>query len=124
MMTSCSPHFVDASKDEPYRSMVGRLCISNLPLQAHGVTSTLEKIKKIDSVLISELRLKGPEFTFMESLPPQTSIRIVEAQKCTNCLFEDQAQYVVTVTPKVAKAEGSPIYVRHQAVATGVFLCQ
>ncbi len=123
-LSSCSPKFEDVSNIEPYRSNLGQVCTSSLPLRAHGVTNTVEREKSTDTVLVSELRLSGPEITFAAPLQAQTSIRLDAAQRCTNCILEAQARFLVTVSPSVAQASGVPVYVRAEAVASGVLQCK
>jgi hypothetical protein len=120
----CTPVFEDASNVEPYKSNLGRVCTSNLALQAHGVAKTVEREKKTDYVLVTELNLTGPEFTFAAPLPVQTTIRLDAAQTCNNCYLEGQAHFAVTVSPPVPEATGVPVYVRAKAVSSGVMQCK
>ncbi len=123
-VSGCTPTFVDSSSSEPYKSRLGQVCTSSLPLRAHGVANTVEREKKTDAVLVTQLRLSGPEFTFAEALPPQTSLRLVSAQECSNCFLEAQARFLVTVSPPVALATDVPVFVRAEAVASGVLECK
>ena len=123
-LTGCTPKFEDSSGKEPYKSRLGNVCTSSVPLHAHGVTAAVEREKKTDSVLVTELWLSGPEITFSTSLPSQSTLRLVAAQECSNCLLEAKARYVVTVSPPLAQAGDVPVYVRAEAVRSGVMACR
>jgi hypothetical protein len=51
-------------------------------------------------------------------------IRLVAAQACSNCVLGAQARFLVTASPPVAQARGVPVYVRAEAVASGVLECK
>ncbi len=123
-LVGCTPAFVDSSGKEPYKSRLGNVCSSSVPLHAHGVTATVEREKKTDSILVTELRLSGPEITFSTALPSHSTLLLVAAQECSNCLIEAQARFLVTVSPPLARAGGVPVYVRAEAVRSGVLACK
>ncbi len=123
-LTGCKPTFEDSSSKEPYKSRLGNVCTSSVQLHAHGVTAAVEREKKTDFILVTELRLSGPEITFSTSLPLQSTLLLVAAQECSNCLLEAQARFLVTVSPPLAQAGGVPVYVRAEAVRSGVLACR
>jgi hypothetical protein len=123
-LVGCTPTFVDSSGKEPYKSKLGNVCTSSVPLHAHGVTATVEREKKTDSILVTELSLSGPEFTFTTTLPSQSTLHLVAAQECSNCVLEAQARFLVTVSPPLAQGGGVPVYIRADAVRSGVLACK
>lgn len=124
LLHACTVQFSDVTKDSLHREMIGKVCSSNRVLHANGYTHTVERDRKTDGVLVSELRLSGPEITFMKPLPPYTTVTVLAAQACTNCLLESQVRYIVTVAPKIEKADSTPIHIRSTAVSSGVFQCR
>lgn len=124
LSSGCTLEFVDVSAEPQHREKLGQVCTSDSPLHALGVTRNDERDKKTDYVLVSELRLRGREFMFTESLPRGTTVQLVSAQACSNCPLEAQVRYLVTVSPQVAQAGDRPIFGRASAVNNGVLQCK
>jgi len=123
VLANCQAEYSDVSHLAPHKERIDQVCIAQLPIQAHGVTKKVEREKKTDYVLVSEIRFTGPEFTFAEPLQPETSYRILSVQRCTNCLFEEQIRYRISITPSPSRYRDIPTFLRATALSSNAFHC-
>ena len=84
LLAACNAEYKDISSDVAYRGTIGANCDVKLPLNAFGVTLKLEREKKTDLVVLSDLNLRGPEFTFSTILNKGTRLQVLAVQQCVN----------------------------------------
>ena len=122
LLTACNAEYKDVSN--LYREAVGSVCEVKFPLNAYGVTVKLEKEKKTDLVVLSDLNLSGPEFTFSTSLSTGTRLQVLAVRQCTNCPFETRIEYRVYVTPAPAQFTDKPVYLKAAPMSSGQLACK
>jgi len=119
----CDATYRDTSGDSPYVDRIGQVCNVLQPLRAHGHTFTVERDKKTDAISIWNPGFTGPELTFVLLLQPGTTLTLVEARECTNCLFDRNPEYRVRVRPEPPQFQGRPAYLRSTSLSEGLLRC-
>jgi len=112
----------DISDESPHRQRIGQVCQVKNPMRAHGVTVKVEKDKKTDHVIVWDPGFTGPEVTFIEYIQPGTTLRVLEARKCWNCL-DNFIDYRVEVQPLPRQFAGHPVYVRAESMTQQYLQC-
>jgi hypothetical protein len=124
LLAACNAEYKDISSNDTYRETIGVNCEIKLPLNAYGVTLKLEKDKKTDLVVISDLNLRGPEFTFSTVLNSGTRLQVLAVQRCINCPFETRIEYRVLVTPAPAQFTNKPVYLNAAIFSSSQLACK
>ena len=98
LMGGCISTYEDVSKTPEFSDRVGQICTISIPLIAHGISKELGSAKKTDYFSItSRPGFNGPEVTSRETVPAGSTLTIVGAKRCTNCLRTD-VKYLVTTS--------------------------
>ncbi len=122
-LVGCEAEYRDVSEVPPHKELIGQVCSMTITFTAFGVTRKVERDRKTDYVLVSELRLSGPEFTFAEPIPADAKLRILSARRCSNCPFEEYIQYNAALQPSSPRLTGLPVYVRQSSVSSNALHC-
>ena len=124
LVVGCDATYKDVSGEATHRHLIGAVCRVQFPLNAYGVTMTLEREKKTDLVVLSALRLSGPEITFSTFLDTGTQLQVLAVRQCTNCPFETRISYQARVTPEPKQFTGKPVYLDAEPMSSGQVECK
>jgi hypothetical protein len=123
-LSGCNAEYEDVSAIPEHRRVIGELCQVLSPLNAHGVTSNVERHRRTDLIALTTLNLSGPEITFSTRLLPGTILEILAVRKCKNCPFDDRTQYRVRSQPMPIEFGNVPVYMDLQRVTPDAIACK
>ena len=124
LLAACIAEYKDISDSVFYSETIGINCDIKLQLNAYGVTLKLEKEKRTDLVVLSDLSLRGPEFTFSTVLTRGVRLQVLAVQQCINCPFENRIEYRVKVTPPPAQFMDKPVFLSDALLSSPNLACK
>lgn len=124
LLPGCDRQYRDASSHPDGQRVIGMTCQVMSDLRAHGVALQLGSPKTTDYVSIWNPGFTGPELTFLVILKPPTTLTVVAARRCTNCLVGPLLQYQVKVQPEPLEFGGAPAYIPADSLVSETLSCK
>ena len=89
--------FEDVSSEPTYKPLIGRQLQAPSELMLFGVTRDRNYAKRVDiCVLTPRPGFDGPEVVTRAVLPAGTTFTVLSVQRCTNCLFGERVELLVS----------------------------